>query len=1756
MQNRHGVYAQRNRNLRTGCLFRKLASHPPCVGKRQIVLRSLFQEQKLETRRAKTMPSIPSDEIHGLLKSGKMADAWELAKSTGISLGKWPQGEARRAAASLASSLGANRLTRVLDWLNWRGDRTNPEYFLQALFCRLSSTPEIKLIPEIDEFLSANPSIPAKQRAELLALRSWLLAGFRDFGPAHNDIHEALELAPDVSWIHVEHSSVLELEDRYEEALEAADRAVALRPYYRAAVLQRSGILVHLGRDEEAIAMLEEADRSTQSAAFAGHLQSFYSEREDHARGLECLARFEERSPLADESLKKWIASRRADFLFMAGDLDAYLGWAQQAGKGFHRIVAENLAKPGARQKSRVRLRVPFIRQHNMTCAPATLAALSRFWGKDHDHLVIADAICHDGTPWHKERAWAEENGFITREFRVTAESSRALIDRGIPFTLTTQAATSAHLQACIGYDERAGILLLRDPTNRHFGEVLLEGLAGEHPIAGPRGMVMIPAGESSRLDGILLPDQEAYSAYHELLVALDTNDRMKVEAARVLLRMVAPGQPLHFEGEQRIAIWKQDWGAYLTNVEAILATAPEHQPTLLKKAGALRQLGRWHELRAFLRQQVSGKASDPVFHAELGELLMEDARHLAEAERYLWKAMRYSRREARIFESMGRCLTTQNKHAEAARFRRVSAALSGTFEPYSRGYFDACRSLRRSAEGLDFLRERVSRMGPKSAGPWLTLAEALSALDRADEAAQVLRDAVAMRPEDGELTLSAGEMMVSWGGAHRVTGEQWIADSRGKATEADWLSASARTAAHLGDRPAAIRCWRAILRVQPQSTAAWRGLARNIAEDEGEDEVIRMLDEATAAHSEDAALWILKAEWLADTERGPLEALDRALALRPDDNWAIRERALRRMQAGDKTGAESDARHAVILNPWSAYAHGALGQVLEDAGKIEEAVECFRAAVKLDVDFTLPARHLISIPEDIAEKREALDFIESEMRNQVSKGEILPSYQSLAWSLIDPPLLMERLQEFCSERPDLWQTWAASIEQALAMRTDVEALLAAEEITSRFPLLPRAWLELGRVHRAAGRHSEEETAIARACEISPGWDYAARCHAAVLEQLGRKEEAISALRRAVRLNPLNGPNYGELADSLRRIGKKEESFQALFEAMRFTPFYGWAWNAAAAWSLKDGDTSLVAAKLREAEQKHGHHQAWPAIAAEAWDCLGEPDEALAAIRRGLVRAPNDANLRDSLARQLAERGEFVEALAACAPVGEEAIAPLNLRGRQAWLLMRSGQPLKGVAEMKALVDAAPDYGWGFNELASWHYDRSEWKQLRELCIRWLRASPSDSKVLGYLGMAELGLENPAEAKAAFARAHATDPENIHTARQLMDLQMKDRDFAAAETTYHRLRHYASGPYITCDGIELALKTGDVAKTMSGADELLADPTADENVFGIAAELFKKDKASSEWNNWLTERMKSGTHPAPGSLVAFLRILPEKKLFKSAGKWIAREKEGGQTRIAAWDFITAQAIKRRDTDTLRRLRDRNRAEFSASGRLWRSLGHAFLELNQPKDGVAWAADWESRSDDMNSGAYVNIAALHDSCPGDENRLWAIAGKIRAEGFRRFPGPSVNSQSLRACHALHLALEGKTDEAENLLADYDSAQLGRYYEAVGNSALALVAAARGQEQEAKSYAIRAMAFLSQYNDLGSLRTRKFTELALARSIPAHKGKIRRLRKSWYPGLQKPTRPGTRSFNPDLSGFPRWIIFPVIVVLINLLRNCSS
>ena len=149
-----------------------------------------------------------------------------------------------------------------------------------------------------------------------------------------------------------------------------------------------------------------------QLAGLQTELQLFQEARQTWTRVVEL-------SPLLDKAMAKWLAGTRSDAAYYCGDIDEAVEFARKAGNPFYEKIAATLLETKGVGR-RVVVPVGFVRQHHMTCAPATLSALSRYWSIEADHLALAEAICYDGTPAHSERNWAEMSGFSAPSSRST----------------------------------------------------------------------------------------------------------------------------------------------------------------------------------------------------------------------------------------------------------------------------------------------------------------------------------------------------------------------------------------------------------------------------------------------------------------------------------------------------------------------------------------------------------------------------------------------------------------------------------------------------------------------------------------------------------------------------------------------------------------------------------------------------------------------------------------------------------------------------------------------------------------------------------------------------------------------------------------------------------------------------------------------------------------------------------------------------------------------------------------------------------------------------------------------------------------------------------------------------------------------------------------------------------------------------------------------------------------------------------------
>jgi tetratricopeptide (TPR) repeat protein len=1155
--------------------------------------------------------------VRDLYDRGLYLQAWKAAEMLGP-LRQWRGTSARVLAGRLAGNLGAQRLGRVLHFRTWRDDRSSLEAlysYAYALLDRRGPLDAWNALKPGGDFADA----PDALRSDLYALRAEIASLLRDFDTAEHWLARAEKLTADRAWTHVARARVLEHEDRYEEALDVVRKGLALRPWYRPAVQAMGHLLQLLDRDPEALAFLREASRQIESGAVVVQLAALEVELGHHAEARRTCERIEALHPLIEGDLRTWLSARRCDTAYACGDLAAAREHALRIDTPFYQRFAERLGA-GQIDGRRVLLPVGFVRQHHMTCAPATLSAISRYWDMAAEHLTVAEEICYDGTPAHSERRWAEQNGWTAREFTVTWESARALIDRGIPFTLTTVEPASAHLQALIGYDGRRSSYIVRDPYQRNYGEFLNPELLERYRATGPRGMMLVPRSKESALDGIELPEAPLYDFLYALQRALERHDRDEARKAHEILAEKAPGHRLTLHARRTLASYDADRVTQLACVEELLTLFPDDANLLLEKLGHLREMGRREERLELLRLQCAKDGSPPLFWQQYARELSHDARRHAEAIGFLRRAIRSMGRDAESYHSLAGILWNRRRLDEAMELYRFAACVEDRNERYAQSYFIAARHLRQTAAALLFLRNRFRRFGKKSGWPARTLFWAYEQLDRAREALQVLEEALQLRPDDGELLLFASDVYDRYGPPEKAAAALQAAEGRSHRTA--WLRAAAHQAGSRGELKKALELWRSVVEAEPLAMDAQSAAVQLCAETEGRAAAADQLGRAVGRFPHHAGLHQLWIEWLRDGDPEAYEgAIRRLIEINPDDAWARRELALRLTAARRLPEAleQADLACRLELSPGSQYIRS---RVLGAMGSFAEAKESCREAIRLSVDMDAAIYDLVAACETIEERREALEFIRQELIRQVIFGDGLITFRQVARDTIEPEELRKLLMEALEARPDLWHAWSAAVRHLADMDRIPEALDRATQATDRFPLVPRLWVDLAHVHQLRGDLTGERSALEQAVRINPAWGTASRELAAAHERAGDFAAAKAVMEQAIQRAPLDSYNHGGLAQMLWKLGEKGAALDRLAHAVRLEPGYEWAWGRLSDWARELGRRDVPESLARDlTERRGGEARSWMVLA-QTLEGPDRLDERLRALEKAIGLNP------------------------------------------------------------------------------------------------------------------------------------------------------------------------------------------------------------------------------------------------------------------------------------------------------------------------------------------------------------------------------------------------------------------------------------------------------------------------------------------------------------------------------------------------------
>lgn len=1524
------------------------------------------------------------DTIHLLCDESLMLDAWAVAEPMGP-LRDWQGARAKITAGRLARHLGAGQLAQRLFVEAHRSHPDHPEvwfWYATALWERrgpLESWLFLKSTPDCAD-------LPPHLRADLLQLRAQLAGTLGDFELGRTLLRRVDEsLQGTADWL--SSRAMIELrQDDPKRALDTCLETLRAFPRARSATQHAAAILEMLDQRERALELVADLDRVVQAATVSSQRAGIEHEAGLLDAELASLERYLSRSPLLDARERSRLLWRKAHNAYQRGDI----ALTRELSRRSHLPEASELANRLERATVGPRkcLELHALVQERLGCAPATLAMLTRYFGLPLDHVDVADQICYEGTSAQTERAFVEGLGWVEREFTLTFDIARALIDRGIPCGVVTVEAASAHMQAVVGYDLALQTLLIRDPMHPALVEAYADKFFQHYHPYGPRAVVILPPSEASRLDGLELLDEARYDALYRLCRHLEAGKRSLAEQELRELEIAEPDHRLTWWARRTLASYDADTYLVQSCSEALLRLYPSEINAKATVLACLSETGTETQRREQLESAANAVNAEWLIREQLAELLIDDARQHTRVRRLLKRVLRRHPTRAKSIGLLAQLASGRNDSREALELLRLAACLEPTNRDATRSYYQYAYWQGEASQAVELLRQRWQRYGKRSAEPAIAMFDALELLDRVDEALALLAEAVTLRPDDSKLWLFAAEC---YGRYHRFD-EAESALSRAK--ELAHTSAFFQQAAALcevrGRFGEALQHLRDAVELEPRSVSIHARITRLLAEVEGPDAACKHLEDLRANYPCHAGFMKLRIEWLSDDEPERAEGvLLELLQLQPSNAWAHRQMALLLRRRDRLDEALIHWRRAHELSPEHPATHAVFADLCLIRQDYVSARQALRRTLELWPDLPNTLTELLNTLPMADERRTELEGQFERARNATVNGNLLLEWFQLAQPLFAADQLGALAQRVNAERPQLWASWHVYGRQLLRQGDADGARGVLLEGVTRFPHVPALWLALSDTEVSNETQDRQRAALEKAVSVSPAYLPALLRLSRAHQRTGDLSAARHVLNLGLRHSPRSQELHQALADLEWNAGNQQTAFEVLERAILLDPGSAAGWTLLHEWGVVVGKADLAQRLAREiATQRPWNAQVWYSLA-EVLYSAHQLESSIEALDQALQRKPTFAAARDLKAIVLTHVGRMKEAEQACSTEGLRGRELAAMKSRAAWILAKFGQLDAALEAFQQVVTQYPDHSWAWQQLIECHVQANHVNDARAAAERLVSLTPFDAIAHGYLANVHLKAGDELAAISALTRALNLKLDYAYAAENLIRLQLKRRKLDQAAKTLQLLSLSMPLSFRLTWAVEVAAASNDKVLAWEQFDRLLTSPSPSTvHLEQARAALLRCD---SDGASRLLERASTQpTHAEAGAL--WVRSLLESRGFPSwrelrrlvrgnagAGQTALREvfaylgREGARVRILMYFLLYRHLV----TEVM----------------LWGKVGFALLRGGLDELAVHWLKDYPKR-DGVQAWMLHNlrVAAMETHRP--QLAHWAAVSALR------------------------------------------------------------------------------------------------------------------------------------------------------------------
>jgi predicted Zn-dependent protease len=1257
----------------------------------------------------------------------------------------------------LASRLGGSRLSRHLFKTALERDSADPTAIYYSSYIHGRGTHLFNVLREFE----ANPEIAgadAEIQSSRLAYHAVICASLRDFARAHHYIACAREYKTRDGWVFSCESDVLGFEDRWPDALKAAERSWEISPGTPFAARSITGCLLNLRRVQEAADRLSVSAETGQSYEVTSlacwYLCALAETHTGDERGnilqqaQQFAQRLENLAPLADRDTRISMARTHLDIAEMSDDHAAMERWAAEAKSPFHRTVLENMrANPQGQ-----RIRLPFrraIQKHN-ACLPTSLSSAMAVEDVHIDPDTMAAEITFGGTQEWAAAEWLEKRGLVPRFFAVTPEIAKKLIRNGIAFVITLEGDSSAHAVAAVGLDEAAGTLIIHDPQSFRTTEYLLKSIGeGQTPL-GPLGTVIVPPAKAALVDQ-LLPADNAETIRLEQAHRRETVLHGPAAARTVLADLIEryPSHPVTRYLQAIEALNEGQSGKALIDFQQLAVEYPNAAFVRSSLLASCRALQNTAVMRGVLadaveRGRLPGVQSQQEwvhppasYVSEYADFLRNSAETQHKARTILLSQIRNQPSYGPSWHILGDLLWHERNNNGALLAYRIASCLSESNEHYAAAYCDALVDAGREADGLKWLEDRVRQYGSSTSAvaTWTTWISALEKYGHPEQALTASDEALAQHSDSPELLAFVVPFVARMGKWNEAEALLLRLESSGN--KVLFREAAVAFYRMRGDLEKSIQHAQRWVIESPLSMDARHELVSLVAKRDGVYEAAALAKqwaEERSGHDELESLYYQQLDRSQATIGKKYTVLMRRLKRNPQDAWAWREVAFQCVyqysMADGKRQERMKRRLERLIAQCDRTSPGDVATLRLHAEWKQEQVEWSQAidmwmeAIDRGPKELYSYRHAWDCAShlDAARRQEIWERMQSLFLGSTGALQIARDLVLMAAQRFGVAVAEQAASQWCKARPDdpgAIEAYADLLLEHGHGRTDFErALEILVPATARFPYYSDLRFSQADALRKLGRFPEAEEVLNEIARRRPDNSQAQIQLARVQERRGQVEEALHRLDGAILRDPQNISLVEIKIEILRRAQRLEEAVAVIDAALLSFP-KSVSWREKSIRFLlecRDAEAAIQAAR--------GGIVVYPK-GAYLWLLLGRTlfehsrfaaqGEIESILRQSLALNPGLYETADYLAMLLVDQRRFTEAAELMHKIVNRLDDPSSALGRLAWIHRQEGKKHQALAELTALMTDSPSYRWGWNVLIAWLEEDKEWGTARQL---------------------------------------------------------------------------------------------------------------------------------------------------------------------------------------------------------------------------------------------------------------------------------------------------------------------------------------------------------------------------------------------------------------------------------------------------------